>query len=61
MTSKESKRKIAIPFTLEQFKDAIERIKAEYNAGNLILVGLFEIETLEYYYEKAKENEQAQR
>lgn len=49
--------KIVIPFTLEQFKDAIERIKAEYHAGKLDLVGLFEIETLEYYYEKAKENE----
>jgi len=54
---KEYKRKIVIPFTLEQFDDAIERIKVEYHAGNLDLVGLFEIETLEYYYEKAKENE----
>ena len=53
----ENKRKIVIPFTLEQFKDAIERIKAEYDAGNLSLVGLFEIETLEYYYERTKENE----
>ena len=59
--SKQRKRKIVIPFTLEQFKDAIERIKVEYNAGNLSLVGLFEIETLEYYYEKAKENEQVQK
>ena len=59
--NKENKRKIVIPFTLEQFKDAIERIKAEYDAGNLNLVGLFEIETLEYYYEKAKENEKAQK
>lgn len=59
--SKENKRKIVIPFTLEQFKDTIERIKAEYNAGNLSLVGLFEIETLEYYCEKAKDNEQAQK
>jgi hypothetical protein len=50
-------RRMATPFTLEQFKDAIERIKAEYYAGNLDLVGLFEIETLEYYYERAKENE----
>ena len=50
-------RKVVIPFTLEQFKNAIERIKVEYHAGNLDLVGLFEIETLEYYYEKAKENE----
>lgn len=58
---KENKRKIVIPFTLDQFKDTIERIKAEYNAGNLDLVGLFEIETLEYYCEKAKENEQAQK
>ena len=49
--------KIVIPFTLEHFKDAIERIKVEYNVGNLSLVGLFEIETLEYYYEKVKENE----
>lgn len=55
--NKEDRRKIVIPFTLEQFEDAIERIKAEYYAGNLDLVGLFEIETLEYYYEKAKENE----
>ena len=54
---KENKRKIVIPFTLEQFKDAIERIKVEYNAGNLNLVGLLEIETLEYYYERVKENE----
>jgi hypothetical protein len=53
------KEKIIIPFTLEQFKDAIERIKAEYNAGDLHLVGLFEIETLEYYYERAKENEKS--
>ncbi len=53
--NKEDRRKIVISFTLEQFKDAIERIKAEYHAGNLDLVGLFEIETLEYYYEKAKE------
>ena len=51
---KEDRRKIVIPFTLEQFEDAIERIKVEYHAGNLNLVGLFEIETLEYYYEKAK-------
>ena len=51
--NKENKRKIDIPFTLEQFKDAIERIKVEYNAGNLNLVGLFEIETLEYYCEQA--------
>jgi len=50
-------RKIVVHFTLEQFKDAIERIKAEYYAGKLDLVGLFEIETLEYYYERAKENE----
>ena len=50
-------RRMATPFTLEQFKDAIERIKAEYHAGKLDLVGLFEIETLEYYYERAKENE----
>ena len=57
--SKQRKRKIVIPFTLEQFKDVIERIKVEYNVGNLSLVGLFEIETLEYYYEKAKDNEQA--
>ena len=53
----EDKRKIVIPFTLEQFKDAIERVKAEYDAGNLALVGLFEIETLEYYYERAKKYE----
>lgn len=53
----EDKRKIVIPFTLEQFKDAIERVKAEYDAGNFNLVGLFEIETLEYYYERAKEYE----
>ena len=59
--SKQRKRKIVIPFTLEQFKDAIERIKVEYNAGKLSLVGLFEIETLEYYCEKAKENEQTQK
>ena len=55
--NKENKRKIVVPFTLEQFKDAIERIKVEYNAGKLSLVGLFEIETLEYYYERVKENE----
>lgn len=55
--NKESKRKIVVPFTLEQFKDAIERIKAEYYNGKLDLIGLFEIETLEYYYEKVKENE----
>ena len=55
--NKEDRRKIVIPFTLEQFEDAIKRIKAEYHAGDLILVGLFEIETLEYYYEKAKEYE----
>lgn len=55
--NKESKRKIVVPFALEQFKDAIERIKAEYHAGKLDLVGVFEIETLEYYYEKVKENE----
>ncbi|MCK9470144.1 MAG: hypothetical protein M0Q88_00130 [Bacilli bacterium] len=54
---KEDNRKIVIPFTLEQFEDAIERIKVEYHTGDLILVGLFEIETLEYYYEKAKEYE----
>lgn len=48
------KRKIVIPITLEDFEDAIERIKAEYLAGNLNIVGLFEIETLEYYYEKLK-------
>ncbi len=53
----EELNEIFIPFTLEQFEDAIERIKAEYHAGNLNLVGLFEIETLEYYYKKAKENE----
>ena len=47
-------RKIAIPFTLEQFKDVIERIKAEYYTGNLNLIGLFEIETLEYYYNRLK-------
>lgn len=45
---------IVISFTLEQFEDAIERIKAEYHADNLNLVGLFEIETLEYYYELIK-------
>ena len=50
-------KKIVIPFTLEQFEDAIERIKAEYYAGKLDLVGLFEIETLEYYYERAKKHE----
>lgn len=55
--NKESKRKIVVPFTLEQFKDVIERIKAEYYNGKLDLIGLFEIETLEYYYEKVKENE----
>ena len=55
--NKEDRRKIVIPFTLEQFENTIERIKAEHHAGNLDLVGLFEIETLEYYYEKAKENE----
>jgi len=59
--NKENIRKIVIPFSLEQFKDAIERIKVEYNAGKLSLVGLFEIETLEYYCEKAKENEQTQK
>ena len=48
-------RKIVNPFTLEQFENAIERIKAEFHTGNLNLVGLFEIETLEYYYEKVKE------
>ena len=57
MNKNNSKRKVVIPFTLEQFKNTIERIKVEYQAGNLDLVGLFEIETLEYYYEKAKENE----
>lgn len=56
MTNKENKIKIIIPFNLEQFKDAIERVKAEYDAGNLELVGLFEIETLEYYYKKIKDN-----
>lgn len=50
-------KKIVIPFTLEQFEDAIERIKAEYYAGKLDLVGLFEIETLEYFCKKTKENE----
>lgn len=54
---KEDKRKIVIPFTLDQFKDAIERIKAEFEDDNLYFVGLFEIETLEYYYERAKEYE----
>lgn len=48
---------ISIPFTLEHFKDAVERIRVEYHRGKLDLVGLFEIETLEYYYKKAKENE----
>ncbi len=57
MIDKNKSNEIIIPFTLEQFKDVIERIKAEYHTGNLDLVGLFEIETLEYYYEKAKENE----
>lgn len=52
---KENRRKIAVPFTLEQFKDAIERIKAEYSNGELQLVGLFEIETLEYYFDVLKE------
>lgn len=55
--NKENKRKMVIPFTLKQFENAIKRIKAEYQAGKLDLIGLFEIETLEYYYEKAKENE----
>lgn len=54
--NKEDKRKIVIPFTLEQFEDAIERIKAEYHAGKLDLVGSFEIETLEFFYKKVKEN-----
>lgn len=56
--NEEDKRKIVIPFTLNQFKDAIERIYVEYKAGNLHIVGLFEIETLEYYYERAKEYEE---
>ncbi len=55
--NKEDTRRIIVPFTLEQFEDAIERIKVEYHAGNLDLVGLFEIETLEYYYKKVKEKE----
>jgi|SRR5690554_2085966 len=55
--NKEDKRKIVIPFTLEQFRDAIDRIKAEYHAGKLDLIGSFEIETLEYFYEKVKEKE----
>lgn len=55
--NKEGKRRIVIQFNLGDFEDAIKRIKAEYHAGNLDLVGLFEIETLEYYYERAKEYE----
>lgn len=54
---KEDKRKIVIPFTLEQFEDAIERIKTDFECGNCVLTGNFEIETLEYYYEKVKEYE----
>lgn len=51
-------KKEVIPFDLDQFEEVIYRIKAEYSFGNMDLIGLFEIETLEYYYNKAKENEE---